>query len=60
MSRRRRATKRPTEPDPVFGSVVVTKFINRIMIGGNKSTARAILYDAIELFAKRVKSGKSA
>ena len=56
MSRRRRATKRPTEPDPVYGSVVVTKFINRIMIGGKKATARSILYGAIDLFAKRVKA----
>lgn len=56
MSRRRRATKRTTEPDPVYNNTTVTKFINKVMIQGKKSTARRIVYDALENLAKRVKS----
>ncbi len=56
MSRRRRAAKRQIDPDPVYGSYMVSKFINKIMIGGKKSTARGIVYKALEKFAKRVKA----
>lgn len=56
MSRRRRAEKRVTEPDPLYGSIVLSKFINKVMESGKKSTARRIVYNAIEKFAKRVKS----
>ncbi|MFZ4098777.1 MAG: 30S ribosomal protein S7 [Chlamydiia bacterium] len=56
MSRRRRATKRTVEADPVYNSILVTKFINRLMIGGKKSVARTIVYGAIELFSQRVKA----
>ncbi len=48
MSRRRRAEKRQIEPDPIYGSTVLSKFINTIMMSGKKSTARAIVYGAIE------------
>ncbi len=54
MSRRRRATKRIVEPDPLYNSVVLAKFINKVMLGGGKSTARSIVYKAIEAFAKKV------
>ena len=50
MSRRRRADKRRIEPDPRFGNDVVAKFINKVMIDGKKSTARAIVYNALEKF----------
>jgi len=56
MSRRRRAVKRQIDPDPVYNSHLVGKFINKIMMGGKKSIARTIVYDAIEKFAKRVKA----
>jgi small subunit ribosomal protein S7 len=36
-------------PDPVFGSVVVTKLINSIMLDGKKGVAQAIVYDAFEV-----------
>lgn len=55
MSRRRRATGRETKPDPVFGSKLLTKFINKVMIDGKKSVARKIVYDALENLAERVK-----
>lgn len=56
MSRRRRAEKREIEPDPVYGSRLVEKFINKVMESGKKSTARRIVYNAIEKFAQRIKS----
>ncbi|MEI6531545.1 MAG: 30S ribosomal protein S7 [Chlamydiota bacterium] len=54
MSRRHSAEKRKTEPDPVYKSVVLAKFINKVMIGGKKSIARRIVYDAVEGFAKKI------
>lgn len=54
MSRRHRAEKRTIEPDPVYGSLVLAKFINKVMQDGKKSTARQVVYNAIEKFAKRV------
>ncbi|CCB88205.1 30S ribosomal protein S7 [Simkania negevensis] len=54
MSRRRRATKRKIQPDPIYNSEVVTKFINRVMLSGKKSLARRIVYSALESFAKKV------
>ncbi len=56
MSRRRRATKREIIPDPLYNSHVLAKFINKIMKGGKKTTARKIVYNALEKFAKRVKA----
>lgn len=56
MSRRRRAEKRVTEPDPLYGSIVLSKFINKVMERGKKATARRIVYNAIEKFADKVKA----
>jgi small subunit ribosomal protein S7 len=55
MSRRRRAEKRQIDPDPVYNSYVLAKFINKIMYSGKKSTARTIVYGALEKFAKKVR-----
>jgi small subunit ribosomal protein S7 len=56
MSRRRRAVKRMIEPDPLYNSLVLAKFINKVMICGKKSTARRIVYNALEQFAKKIKA----
>ena len=48
MSRRRQSEKRKISPDPIYGSVDVEKFTNRLMKGGKKSIARKALYDAME------------
>jgi small subunit ribosomal protein S7 len=48
MPRRREISKRVVLPDPKFGSVQLTKFINMIMKGGKKSTAEAIMYKALD------------
>ncbi|HEU0300697.1 MAG TPA: 30S ribosomal protein S7 [Longimicrobium sp.] len=53
MSRRTRAVKRSIIPDPVFGSEVVTKFVNTLMLDGKKSTAEGIFYDAMKVLEER-------
>lgn len=56
MSRRHRAEKRQIDPDPLYGSTVLAKFINKVMECGKKSVARRIVYNAIDKFSKRVKA----
>ena len=54
MSRRRRAEKRQVLPDPKFGDLVVTKFMNYVMYEGKKSVAENIIYGAFDILeAKR-------
>lgn len=53
MSRRSRAEKRETPPDPHFESRTVTKFINNLMLDGKKSVAEKIFYDAVEILEQR-------
>lgn len=47
--RKRQAEKREVLADPKFNSKVVTKLINRIMIGGKRGTAQNILYEAFNI-----------
>jgi small subunit ribosomal protein S7 len=56
MSRRRRAEKREIAPDARYGSTTLSLFINKIMMQGKKSTARRIVYNALDRFAKTVSS----
>ena len=49
MSRRHRAEKREILPDPKFGDLVLSKFINNIMLDGKKSVAEGIVYKALEI-----------
>ncbi|MDD2799934.1 MAG: 30S ribosomal protein S7 [Methylococcaceae bacterium] len=53
MSRRRVATKREIIPDPRFGSVMLTKFMNMIMESGKKSVAEGIVYGALDVIGKK-------
>jgi small subunit ribosomal protein S7 len=53
MSRRSRAVKRPTIPDPVYGSDTITKFINALMLDGKKSLAEGIFYDAMKVLEEK-------
>src|SRR6266702_2576930 len=55
MSRRHRAEKREIQPDPKFGNVVVTKFMNSIMYEGKKSVAESIVYGALEIIEGKTK-----
>src|SRR5215470_11678556 len=56
MSRRHSAEKREILPDPKFGNVVVTKFMNSIMYAGKKSVAETIVYGAFDLIEGKTKS----
>ena len=53
MPRRREVPKREVLPDPIFGSQLVTKFINVVMREGKKTTAERIFYDAMEAIRQR-------
>ena len=53
MSRRRAAIKREVFPDPRFGDIVLTKFMNVLMYDGKKSAAEKIVYGALELINQR-------
>ncbi len=54
--RRRRAEKRKVDPDPIYNSVILSKFINKIMLMGRKNVARRIVYDAITKFSTKINS----
>ncbi len=53
MPRRRRPEKRQLLPDPKYGSVLVTKFVNNLMRQGKKSVAESIFYRAIDLVEEK-------
>ncbi|MCA1300781.1 30S ribosomal protein S7 [Stappia indica] len=55
MSRRHRAEKREIIPDPKFGDVVVTKFMNSIMYDGRKSAAEGIVYGAFDIIEDKAR-----
>ena len=58
MPRKGNVPKRQVLPDPVYGSKVVTKLINNLMIDGKKGKAQKIVYDAFEMVAE--KTGENA
>ena len=55
MPRRQLIAKRPTAPDARYNSVLVSKFINRLMERGKKSLAQNIFYGAMDIIENRVK-----
>lgn len=55
MSRRHSAEKREINPDPKFGDLIVTKFMNAIMLHGKKSVAESIVYGAFDAVQGKVK-----
>ena len=55
MSRRHRAEKREIIPDPKYGDVVVTKFMNSLMEQGKKSAAESIVYGALDRIEQKAK-----
>ncbi len=56
--RRRKAPVRPVLPDPVYGSKVLTKFVNAVMLDGKKSVAQKVVYAALERIEE--KTGEKA
>jgi small subunit ribosomal protein S7 len=53
MPRRAAAAIRPIDADPMYGSKLVQQLINKVMVDGKKSRAEQIVYDALEVLAKR-------
>lgn len=53
--RRRRAEKRVTLPDPKYGDIVLTKFMNKVMLDGKKGTAESIVYGALTAIEEKTK-----
>ena len=56
MSRRRAAIKREVLPDAKYKDKVITKFMNRVMLSGRKSTAEKIVYGAFDIISKKTKN----
>lgn len=56
MSRRHKAEKREINPDPKFGDLVITKFMNAVMLDGKKSVAERIVYGALDAVEGKAKS----
>ena len=55
MARRRRPERREILPDPRFGAVILSKFMNSVMLDGKKSVAESIVYGALEAVEARAK-----
>ena len=58
MPRRGNVPKRDVLPDPIYGSKVVTKLVNQIMVDGKKGIAQSIVYDAFDKMKE--KTGQDA
>lgn len=56
MPRRRIAAKRVIQDDPLYGSQVLAKFINHLMVQGKKSVAETIVYGALEVIKQKAKT----
>lgn len=56
MSRRRRAQKKEILPDPKYGDLVLSKFVNNLMIDGKRSVAEGIVYGAIAMVEQRAQN----
>jgi len=55
MSRRHSAEKREVLPDPKFGNIIITKFMNSVMYAGKKSVAEGIVYGALGMIEAKTK-----
>ena len=55
MPRRGRFDKHPQQPDPVYNSLLVSRFVNKLMMRGKKGLAERILYDTIDELERRAK-----
>jgi small subunit ribosomal protein S7 len=55
MPRRYRPVHRPTPPDAKYNNLLISMFINRMMHGGKKSVARAVMYNALTMVEDRAK-----
>jgi len=55
MPRRNRPPKREIAPDIKYNSVLVSRFINKLMVDGKKSTAQTVFYDALDVIETRAR-----
>ena len=53
MPRRAEITPRTVDPDPVYGSVLVSQLVNKVMKDGKKGLAESIVYDALEQISQK-------
>jgi small subunit ribosomal protein S7 len=53
MSRRQKSVRRPVPPDPRYDSQTVSKFVNNLMVTGEKSKAEGIFYKAMDMIEQR-------
>jgi len=60
MARRREIPKRQVLPDPKFGDLTLTKFVNMIMVSGKKAIAEKIVYGALDVVVERKNGGDHA
>ena len=58
--RKAKPKKRILLPDPKYGDVLVTRFVNNLMLDGKKSIAYAIFYDAIDIVGEKMKDTEKA
>jgi small subunit ribosomal protein S7 len=58
--RKAKPKKRIILPDPKFGDVMVTKFVNNLMVTGKKSIAFDIFYEALDIVGKRMKDSEKS
>jgi small subunit ribosomal protein S7 len=58
--RKTKPKKRILLPDPKFGEIEVTRFVNNLMLQGKKSIAYSIFYDAIDIVGEKMKSSDQA
>ena len=54
MSKKFTSSSQQLKPDPKYGSKLVSKFINALMLDGKKSTAQSVFYDALDIIGKKI------
>ena len=54
MAKKFTSSSQQLKPDPKYGSKLVSKFINALMLDGKKSTAQSVFYDALDIIAKKI------
>ena len=55
MPRKFTASQKQLRPDPKFNSILVSKFVNYLMLDGKKTVAQKVVYDALDIMGKRIK-----
>jgi len=55
MAKKFTASSRQLKPDPQYNSKLVSKFVNSLMLGGEKSVAQRVFYDAMDIASKKIK-----